>query len=464
MNIETVLIVVASPGRDFESAALVGYHLASRYRRHVAYCDWRNVAGEILKHAPIAVIFDRPRVKEMMLAARLGSGVAVIPTVGYYQDPELFLRRWIVERKEVSEAISCYFTWENDSRRVLSENGLLPVEKIYTVGCTRFDLYAPKYLALVEPRQSFLAKLGFQSVEAPLVVWGTATYFRRTRDHGSAWWFSRSISDPDKRELQDEETIYRSISECIVTLAAKRPEWNFLIKVHPSELSYPYQQLTARFRNIKVAYGVPLRAVLHHCDVLVQRGSTAATEAWILGKPVIEATFGKYNVPIKDEMLAGNEIITSIDEAENFITRCILKNGISAAQLRAREQFLRNTYSLLDGAASERCARYINEFAIQPRIGDHARRHAATGKEAIIRSEQESRRFSNRLKHVLRMDENSSLQLWRLRRNSEHGSDLCDQVMTEEMVISQYRRFAAVLDGTVPDTWGTSEDPCAVAN
>ena len=440
MNGCTTLILVASPGRDLEGAALVGYHLETLYGHTVAYCGWENLAQEILNHAPAAVVLDRPRIPELLLAARIGTGVAILPTVGYFQDPELFLRRWIVDREDVARAIDCYLTWEDESRAVLLKNGLIREDVVRTVGCTRFDLSCPQYLPLIEPKESCLRRIGFGYPERPLIVWGTATYFRRTRDRAK-----KSIPRSDRLELEDEATIYQTISKCIVSLAARHPEWNFLIKVHPSELSDPYEVLTTGLMNIKVAYDVPLRTILHHCDVLVQRGSTTATEAWILGKPVIEATLGKYNVRIKDEMLRGNDEATTIAEIEAIIARYAQKKAIPEVQLRQREDFLRNTYHRLDGKASARSARCIEDLVCRPRNSFSADRVRAADMEAQIRVDECDRRLTNRLKDALGFDRNRSLRFWSGAQSSIRRAGLCDRPMTRIMIELEYERFAAAL-------------------
>jgi hypothetical protein len=440
MNGCTTLILVPSPGRDLEGTALVGYHLETIYGHTVAYCGWENLAEEILKRAPAALVLDRPRVPEVLLAARIGTGVAILPTVGYFQDPELFLRRWIVDREDVARAIDCYLTWEDESRAVLLKNGLIRDDVVRTVGCTRFDLSCSQYLPLIEPKESCLRRIGFGYPERPLIVWGTATYFRRTRDHAK-----KSIPQPDRLELEDEATIYQTISKCIVSLAARHPEWNFLIKVHPSEVCDPYELLTTGLMNIKVAYDVPLRTILHHCDVLVQRGSTTATEAWILGKPVIEATLGKYNVQIKDEMLRGNDQTTTIAEMEGIITRYAQKEAIPDVQLRAREKFLRNTYYRLDGKASERSAQCIEELICRHRRSEGVERRCDADAETQIRVDECDRRLTNRLKDALGLDRDRSLRFWSGAQSSIRRASLCDRPITRNMIELEYERFAAAL-------------------
>src|SRR5689334_23989276 len=95
--------------------------------------------------------------------------------------------------------------------------------------------------------------------------------------------------------MEDNRTQFAAQSASILEVARQHPEWTFLVKVHPFEAVEPYRDLAERVPNLYVVKDVPVRNVLYHADVVIQRGCTTATEAWMLGKPVIDRKSTRLN-------------------------------------------------------------------------------------------------------------------------------------------------------------------------
>jgi len=144
-------------------------------------------------------------------------------------------------------------------------------------------------------------------------------------------------------------------------------------------------------------------------------------------------------------MLRGNDQATKIAEIERIITRYAQKKTMPETQLRAREEFLRNTYSRLDGKASERSASYIEELVCGPRHSSSADRRRAADVKAQIRVDEWDRRLTNRLKDALGLDRNRSLRFWPGAQSSIRRAGLCDRPITRNMIELEYERFAEAL-------------------
>jgi surface carbohydrate biosynthesis protein len=454
-----ILLIVPYKARDLEGLALVAYHLERRYGHQVVFSNGYGIEQKLLENGPDAVVFDHLvwdfKARQARLAKQLGMKVLMLPTEGFHQDKEEPAQR-AGKLFQVSHMVDCHFAWGDFARGAVLEQNLTTEDRIHTVGCPRFDFYSEPYLGLMEPRAEFLARLGIRNPKAPVVLWATSTtYVSRNQDkilHRQV--AQGNLSEAEIRAmLEDGNEQFREHSRTVVELARRHPEWNVIIKVHPAEWINPYVKLVKSLPNLYLAFNAPIGEFLFNCDVLLQRGCTTATEAWMLGKPVLELEVGKYQMPIRREITSGNDIARTLDEADAAIQSYLRGAPISRDKQEARNAVLFDYYYRIDGKSSERCAALIHETISPPGYTDEDQRRTGEAVRAACaewRAEQD-RRAPNRLKDMIGVSRKVSLRFWKrfLRDEAKDnfGVFTPEVEITRPMAEELYAKFDRALRG-----------------
>lgn len=459
-----ILILVPNVLRDLEGHALVAYYLRARYEHDVEFCLLSQLSEKVLAYAPDVVVLDRidNRMPLVRRAKQLGMKLVLLPTVGFVQEGVATEARRAGGLEHGEEVLDLCFTWGSHARELLLEQTRLSESQVHAVGAVRFDAYSQPFLSLAESRDSMLHGAGFTEAGAPLVVWCTSTYHMRTRDLEATVQVAVATGVPEteiRAQLEDEGTAFRDLAHVVTTLATQHPEWNFLIKLHPNELPGPYRELARNYSNICLLSEARIRDVLYHCDVLLAHCSTAATEAWMLGKPVLEVMIGQYHIASPREYLEGSHVVTEPGEIERLLGQYLGKppSGIPEDQQRARDAFLARVYRAIDGKAAKRCAEEIERLLTSP---DHTAerqakiRTAAAAAHAQWRKAAE-RRPSNRVKRMLGLPIETSLRFWERRfwmrlLGREEGPFAWERDITPEMIRELDRQFDTALRSQQP--------------
>jgi surface carbohydrate biosynthesis protein len=406
--------------RDLEGHALVAFHLRERHGHEVRLVGPANLESGFFEYAPDALVLDylgwQDRVSMAAIARKFGVPVLVLPTAGLYQYEELELRR-AGKLLQANRYIDCYLAWGEESRRNLLKAKMLEDAQITVVGCPRFDFYASPYLTLMEDRATLLSRFGAPVSDAPVILWTTNTCFAHGPQRDQVRSQIRHGRRPRRdfeEEMEDNRTQFAAQSASILEVARQHPEWTFLVKIHPFEAVEPYRDLAERVPNLYVLKDVPVRHVLYHADVVIQRGCTTATEAWMLGKPVVEIEIGKFHHALRADYAAGNEPVTDVAGLEQAIQRYLEGARVAPDLQKARDAFIGEVYRDVSGKASERCADTIDAVIAVQGLAEAQRAE----REARIREEQRARvrrsdeRMINRVKDVLGVDRDRSLRLW----------------------------------------------------
>jgi hypothetical protein len=278
-----------------------------------------------------------------------------------------------------------------------------------------------------------------------LVVWTTNTYHRQARDLARRLQQRRSDLPESylRDELADDETQNRELSACVRELARRRPDWSFAIRVHPAEPPEPYREFAREFPNVRVDEGPSLRDLLASSTALLQRTSTTATEAWMLGRPVLDFARGSYRRPARPEYLAGVDVVRSSAEAERRIAAAAAGEPLDPAQVSHRNRFLEANYRAIDGQSARRAAEAIARDLSPEAFPDERQRRleASADAEQAAWRRAADRRLANRVKDALGLDRSVSLRFWQ-RRSS---SDTEDFSIGAERLEKLYRRYAEIL-------------------
>jgi surface carbohydrate biosynthesis protein len=455
----TILLIVPYKARDLEGHALVAYHLEKFYGHKVILTNAYRIERKLMKYAPDALVLDHLawnfKAEQARMAKRLGLRVFVLPTEGLFQKPEDAVET-AGKLNHVTQIVDSYFTWGNYLREAVLNQRLMTENQIFTVGCPRFDFYSEPYVTLAEPKTEFLRRLGIENPDNPLIVWTTNTP-NFTRSHKKiidryvkrAGWNEQRV----RNMLADETAQFQHHSRMVRELAVRHLNWNFIIKVHPAEWINPYVRIANEVPNIHLAFDAPIRNFLLYCDVLMQRNCTTATEAWMLGKPVLDLNIGKYHFEALREYKVGSHVINSLDEADELIKSYLSGLPIPEEQQRAREAFIAEFYHRIDGKAAARCAEQMNRLLLPPYYTDEdqLRTRAAVNKEFERWKQAEDTRPVNRLKDFLRIDRGVSLRVWKKMLRGEARDNLGwfvpEVEIQPEMVGSLYGKYDGLFAG-----------------
>ena len=170
-----------------------------------------------------------------------------------------------------------------------------------------------------------------------------------------ARWGAGTNLDPAvfKREMDDILDQYNEHAPFILELARRKPDWTVVAKVHPSDQLSRFEWMREKSPNVHVVQDVPIRELLYHCDVLLQRASTTATEAWLLHRPVLSLSTKGEAIKTLAEYAEGNETVRTLEDAVAKTESFVKDPRIPEAQERARAAFIARTYRSMEGRVNE---------------------------------------------------------------------------------------------------------------
>jgi surface carbohydrate biosynthesis protein len=391
-----ILIVVPNVLRDLEGHSLLGYQLATKHGLDVVYSDGRELENDLLRLAPDGVVLDQLawdyRARQARMVKELGMQLALLPTSGLFQEQDSQAHEQIAGKYTgANELVDRYFVWGDAVRELLVGAGILPNEIVHVVGSPRFDFYAEPYLALAGTRSDFVRRVGMKNADAPIIVWAPNNTSIVSDDPSDIerWAAATNVTvDGIKAEMADVRTQYEEHSRVVLELARRHPDWNFLVKVHPSDRREGYNAMAGERENIYVVHDIPILNVLRHGDVLLQRYSTTANESAMLGKPVVLLDIGEYRIELTEDFVRGNDVARSIDETESVIERYLEGGAIPEEQRRVREEFIGAVFHRIDGLSCERCAAVLSEMVSGAVYTDERQREVKVRVAAALRRQR----------------------------------------------------------------------------
>jgi surface carbohydrate biosynthesis protein len=424
-NQRRILLIVPKPVRDLEGHALVSYYLRHQFGHDVLLHTGPDAEQAFLDYEPDVLVLDwvghGDRLREAQLAKVAGAKLCVLPTAGVFPDDTGFLRI-AGEANVASKLIDCYLSWGEFAAQAIVRERVLSGDRVEVTGCPRFDFYANQNLAGIGDRCEFFRRMGIVDTNAPVVLWctGTNNYNNLDRDperfvHYVA--VCGGVTETEARlQLEDERKQLESHSQLVRELARRHPNWNFLVKIHPLEHRKFYLEWARRSTNIFIGPNLPIREFVFHCDVLLQRGCTTATEFWTRGKPVLELRMGGFQSEwAPPQHMAGNHSVFTVEEADQAIA-CYLKGApVPQSQKTARQSYLELFLYRIDGLSGRRCAARIDREVTAPRYTDDDQRRKRV-KIARIRCEKRENRsqdFLSQFKRAVGIPIHRTLRPWR---------------------------------------------------
>ena len=301
-----------------------------------------------------------------------GVKIAILPTEGitFSQDQTTLFSHADLDIK----FIDAYFCWNRIMEEMLTKLNVLSKSQIKKVGSLRFDFYTSRLRPLLKDKEYFQEKYGLEKGRKNIFL---ATNFANAEFCQNLDFLTKElktqkattlVSYEDPKALAEYEYRYReTVFDTLEQIAKNNTNINLLIKQHPSESEQTYSNLIERLNQYD-ANAVLIKAeyiwdVLNISDVVIQRCSTVAIEAWLFGKPTIELEY--FN--------AAKHFLRPIYKDGSFIAKrpedcvSILRDYMDQAELRidanlanARDRLLADVLEDPKGETGPILAREIN--------------------------------------------------------------------------------------------------------
>lgn len=323
------------------------------------------------------------RAKATAWLAKSGIRSGVLPTEGITFSEEqnhLFACKWC----DLSH-VDLYLSWNRRIKEAMVELGTLDAEKIAVVGCSRFDMYSTAFRHLLKPKAELIESHGLNP-EWPVVVWATNYVHSTFLDKNRAFYLedAKRLGSDNVSALKGMKAAEFDAEDKRRTLASVRhflseaERINFILKPHPSEAPEDYAAFGTDYDDakvcVRVVHGEYMWDVLNGTDVLMQRLSTTAIEAWMFGVDTIELLpMESYDDFFLNPLYSQGSLVASDGASLSEHVGAILNGEGSTEAMRAfREESIEYLCHKVDGASHNRIAAAIHAFVSslesEPRI------------------------------------------------------------------------------------------------
>lgn len=300
-----------------------------------------------------------------------GISVVIVPTEGITFTDDQTLH--FTHKAAGIEFIDAYCSWNSLMYDAIKENNVLSDEKLYMTGCSRFDFYQQPLSDLLKDRKYFNEKYGIP-VDNRNVVF--ISNYANADFYGNDKFLKENMADQradkvkvfsDLEKLVEYEYNYRNKAfEMLRNACSKCKDLNIIIKYHPSEKVSVYRDFVSELKqqghnNVFLVEGEYIWDVLNISDVLVQRASTVAIEAWLLNKQTVELQLMPYEGHfLQPRYAGGSTVVHDIEELVSVIDDST-KTAISEEMQAKRKEILDYVAFKRDSKATERIAAVLDE-------------------------------------------------------------------------------------------------------
>jgi surface carbohydrate biosynthesis protein len=434
--------------RDLPGNCLIGYYLENIFGLKVEYLNGYNVLDKIRKHKHVAIIFDHLEWKfkadQIKYAKSLGIKTIVLPTEGLFVDEETVIRT-SGKLNDALPYVDLQFSWGSFVQETLLKNNLISSQKLFLMGSPRFDFYSERFIKYEESKLDFYTRLNLK-IGKPLILWATNTVYvgadhdkirkKYIKNSHNSEQFIQDVINNELYQFEDQMAIFKQ-------LVLDRPDWNFVIKVHPAEQVKPYEELANQFQDrVFLFYNQPITKFLIHCDILFQRNCTTANEAWMLGKPVIQTECREYPRIGRVEFLEANDVVKNYVETLNIIEHYLNGGQMNSSIKDCRETFIKSYFGKIDGYAYKRVAEKIGDFLNETNfpLNEAEQVISKIDKEAKNYQNIENRRLTNILKDLFHIERTHSLKFWKKQKVKDKTEG--EREAQEEEIQNLYKKYS----------------------
>lgn len=200
------------------------------------------------------------------------------------------------------EFVDLYLSWNRSLKNNLLLHKKLSPKKVIVTGSLRFDFYQKKFEKFLSNKKQLCIKYDLNE-KLPIIL--LTTNFANAEFYKNNLYLKNEIKMQGASNLKSfkhtdslSEYEYFSRIQClewVEKLLESNVKLNLLIKPHPSERLDLYEKFALKYNkskcNVKIIKNEYIWNVLKHTDILLQRCSTVAIEAWLLKTVTVEMKF-----------------------------------------------------------------------------------------------------------------------------------------------------------------------------
>jgi surface carbohydrate biosynthesis protein len=228
--------------------------------------------------------------------------------------PEIYYSRRL--NPKAIKYVSQLFAWGNDNAELWRHYPLLPADAIINItGNPRTDMLRPEIRDFYEEEvkrlrsnygEFILVNTNFNHVNA---YYANMNLFQPVKNQGEKSKFGRAAKGMTREYAEGlwnhKQAVFENFQQLIPTLAAVFPDYNIVVRPHPTENNKIYHKIAARCTRVQVTNEGNVVPWLMAARALIHNGCTTGVEAYALGLPAIsyrasideEYDYGFYRLP-----------------------------------------------------------------------------------------------------------------------------------------------------------------------
>ncbi len=370
-----ILVITDHKWRDLPGNTFLKMLLEQKYGHKVMLVRLNEERLFVPSFKPDMVIYNNLYTPDVNQYAQYlhskGVKIVILPTEGITFSDEQTL---LFSHKYVGISfIDSYIAWNDLIADAICQNDVLPEEKVIRLGSCRFDFYSKIMGSCHNGREYFYQRYAIPKENRNVLVttnfanaefWPNFTFLQNDLERQRAKGI-KTFSNAGK--LAKYEFDYREkIFESLKILCAGVKGINIIIKYHPSERVSVYHKLVAELKKINpdvyLVEGEYIWDVLNISDVVIQRCSTVAIEAWLMDKHTVEMEL----MPSMDHFLqprykAGSFVVNNHQDLVSVVGELVENNQIISTEFnKQRSRILSGIIENSDGCATEKIAAHID--------------------------------------------------------------------------------------------------------
>lgn len=390
-----ILLITDHKWRDLPGNTFLKLFMEQKYGHSVLLVRLNEERLFAPTFKPDMVIYNNLYTPEVNRYARYlhdkGVKVVILPTEGItFSDEQTLL---FCHKYAGIEFIDAYIAWNKLMADAIVKNNVLSDDKVTRIGCCRFDFYSDELAGCRNGHDYFNSRYSIPKGNKNILIttnfanaefWPEYSFLQKDLERQRAKGI-KTFSDAG--ELAKHEHDYRSrVFIAIHELCRQLKNINIIIKYHPSEKVSVYHDLIMDLKelnpNVYLVEGEYIWDVLNVSDVVIQRCSTVAVEAWLMGKQTVELEL----MPNLDHFLQprykeGSHVVINNQQLVETV-RAVLKNSgdIDGEMLENRRRILNYVISNSAGGATGAIAQYINSVLHEAQTIENLRYDSAISK------------------------------------------------------------------------------------
>ncbi len=192
------------------------------------------------------------------------------------------LENYSDKKNRVFDYLDLYFVWGDAQAEVLKEKSDFP-ERIVTTGNPRFDLLNPSLRFFYQRNVAELrSEYGVYVLFNMNFPWANHYNLQKHMNN-----HKRIYGEYDINKHTFISSVFHSFISSLFQLLSENPQYNIVIRPHPSEDHTTYEELFSMYQNLYVEYEGDVRDWIAGSEVVVHNSCTTGIESAMMQQPVI---------------------------------------------------------------------------------------------------------------------------------------------------------------------------------